>query len=110
MSSANGKGTNGTTLPEAVDEHGGHWFNNSGTAAMQMQIAQVQAAREAQAKLVQLEARRQVAIRALQTEADQAQADFVTCMKSTDYEGVARAARRLTRAECALVNIGAYDK
>jgi hypothetical protein len=85
-------------------------FNNTGTAVMQMQIAQLQAAREAQTQLVQLEARRQIAIRALQSEADQAQADFIACMKSSDYEGVARAARRLTRAQCALVNMGAYDK
>jgi hypothetical protein len=109
MAKKNGHDTDATSLSVAAEAHGGLWFNNTGSAIMQMQIAQVQAAREAQAKLVQLGAKRQIAIRALQAEADSAQADFVAAMKSSDYEQVAAAARRMTRAETALVNLGYYE-
>ena len=110
MTVGNGKDTDATTLLEAVREHGGHWFNNTGTTVIQHQLVQMRAAKEAQAQLVQLEARRQLAIAKLQAEADSAQADFVAAMRSSDYEQVAKAARRMTRAETALVNLGAYDK
>ena len=110
MTVGNGKDTGATTLLEAVRAHGGVWFNNTGTAVIQHQLAQMRAAQQSQTQLVQLEASRQLAIATLQAEADSAQADFVAAMKSSDYEQVAKAARRMTRAETALVNLGAYDK
>src|SRR5262249_30291296 len=109
MGLTNGKATNGTTLPGAVEENGGHWFNNTGTAVIQHQLVQMRAAREAQTQPVQLEAPRRLAIVALQAEADSAQADFVAAMKSSGHEQVAAAARRMTRAETALVNLGYYE-
>ena len=109
MTVGKGKDTDATTLLEAVREHGGHWFNNTGTAVIQHQLVQMRAAREAETQLVQLEARRRLAIVALQAEADSAQADFVAAMKSSDHEQVAAAARRMTRAETALVNLGYYE-
>jgi len=111
MAVGNGKDADDTTLIQAIEEHGGVWCGGAnGAGVIQRQIAQMRAAREARAQLLQLEAQRQSAIRALQIEADQAQADFVACMKSSDYEGVAKAARRMSRAECALVNLGAYER
>ena len=91
MAVGNGKDTRATTLLEVVQEHGGHWFNNTGTTVIQNQFAQIRASQEARIQ----EAKRQTAIRALQAEADQAQADFVAAMKSSDYEAVAKAARRM---------------
>jgi hypothetical protein len=49
------------------------------------------------------------AISRIEAEAYSAQADFVAAMKSSDYEAVAKAARRMSRAETALVNLGYYD-
>ena len=106
MTTGNGTATNGMSLPEAVQEHGGHWF--SGTAVMQMQIAQVQAAREAQAKLVQLETQRQVTLMNLKAEADAAEKQFVLAMASIDYEGAAAACRRMTRAEARMVYLSEW--
>src|SRR5262245_1567473 len=111
MAVGNGKDTGVTTLLEAIEEHGGVWFNNAaGTAVIQHQLAQTRASQGARMQLAQFEAQRQVAIAALQAECDRAQADFIAAMKSSDYESVAKAVRRMTRAETALVNLGVYDK
>jgi hypothetical protein len=77
-----------------------------GAEILQAQIAQIRAAQANCVQLAQLEAKRQMAIRALQAEADAAQADFVAAMKSSDHEVVAKAVRRMSRAETALVNLG----
>jgi hypothetical protein len=100
MTVGNGKDHNATTMPEAVEMHGGAWRNgHSGSAVTQMQIAQLHSAREAQAKLVQLEAQRQITLMNLKAEADAAEKQFVLAMASSDYEGAAAACRKMTRAE-----------
>jgi hypothetical protein len=110
MTAGNGKlPVNATALPEAADAAGGVWFNNAGTASIKAQIEQLEQFKAMQMHAAQMEARRQLAIVNLKAEADAAQADFVACMRSSDYEGVAKAARRISRAEAMLVNFGAYD-
>jgi hypothetical protein len=110
MAKSNGHAAEGlSSSSDGASLAGGVWFNNTGTEVIQMQIAQIRAAHDASVQLAQLEARRQLAITALQAEADQAQADFVAAMRSSDYEAVAKAARRMTRAETALVNLGYYE-
>jgi uncharacterized protein YbjQ (UPF0145 family) len=93
------------SLPDAVDAHGGVYI---GANVIKAQIEQIEQFKRMQAVAVQMEAQRQLAIRALQAEADAAQADFVAAIRSSDYESVAKAARRMSRAETALVNLGAY--
>jgi hypothetical protein len=99
LSNGHDRGEEVISLQDAVDAHGGV-----------SQIEQIEQFKRMQIAAAQMESQRQLAIRALQAEADSAQADFVACMKSSDYEGVAKAARRMTRAETALVNLRAYDK
>jgi hypothetical protein len=103
MSGVNGKATNGTTLPEAVAEHGGVYI---GSNVIKAQLAQLEQSRQMQMAAAQLEAQRQLAIINLRAKADAAEQGFILAMKSSDYEGVAKAARRMTRAETALVNLG----
>ena len=95
------------SLADAAETSGNSGVNGAGV--IETQLAQMRAAQKTQAQLLQLEAKRQLAIRALQVEAESAQADFVAAMKSSDYEAVAKAARRMSRAETALVNLGYYD-
>jgi len=103
ISAANGKATNGTTLPEAVEQHGGHWFNNSGSNVIKAQLEQLQQFKQMQAAIAQMEAQRQLAIANLRAEADAAEKQFILAMASSDYEGAAAACRRMTRAEAQLV-------
>ena len=109
MTVGNGKDTGATTLLEAIEEQGGHRFNNTGTAVIQHQLPHIRSAQEAQTQLVQLEARRQLAITNLRAEADAAEQAFILAMKSSDHEQVAADARRMTTAEIALVNLGYYE-
>jgi hypothetical protein len=106
MSAVNGKATNGTTLPEAVEEHGGVYISN----VIKTQLAQLEHVKQMHMAAAQMEAQRQLAIANLRAEADAAEQAFILAMKSSDYEQVAKAARRMTRAETALVNLGAYDQ
>jgi hypothetical protein len=106
MTSGNGKlPADATGLPEAADVHGGVWFN--GVGSLKAQIQQLEQYRQLQMHAAQMEVRRQMAIANLKAEADAAQPEFIACMRSSDYEGVARAARRISRAEAGLVNLGA---
>jgi uncharacterized protein YbjQ (UPF0145 family) len=92
---------------DAVDAHGGVYI---GANVIKAQLEQIEQFKRTQAVAVQMEAQRQLAIHALQAEADAAQADFVAAMRSSDYQTAAKANRRMTRAETALVNLGAYHK
>ena len=103
MAIGNGK-ANGTTLPDAADMAGGHWHNNiDGPAVIKQQLEQLQQLKQMQAAINQMEAQRQVAMMNLQAEADAAEQAFIAAMKSSDYEGAAKACRAMTRAEAALV-------
>src|SRR5262249_4876018 len=103
MSVGNGKDTSATTLPEAIELHGGVWHNsNTGSAVIKAQLSQLEQLKQMQAAIAQMEVQRQLTLANLEAEAAAAEQAFILAMRSSDYEGAARACRRLTRAEAKL--------
>jgi len=108
MAIGNGK-TNGTTLPEAVEAHGGHWHNNiDGPTVIKQQLEQLQQLKQAQAIMVQMDAQRQLVVAKLKAEADAAEQAFIAAMASSDYQAAAQACRRMTRAEARLMYVSEW--
>jgi len=90
----NGKDHDATTLslPEAVGPC-------EGSEVLQWQLAQLAALQDKQAARAAFEAQRQIAIAQHKAELERAVEQFSAAMKSSDYEKVADAARRISRAE-----------
>jgi hypothetical protein len=92
MAIGNGKATNGTTLPEAVEEHGGYW---SGAGILRAHLDLLAHNQRSQIEAARGAAWLQIGIMQATAEGDKAEADLEAALRSSDYKAAAEASRRL---------------